>query len=143
MKFWCASIKLQKFCLLFLYFPSYPHICCFAEIKYSVGWGDCPHFPANFGFTEKLFWVEYSYAVIIKVLHQGPFTKTTSIVSLIVFELLQIKCVEGHSPCGGAALCTKQGDRPHLQILAPRATCHVQIFAPGVTGCTETFKILV
>ena len=60
-----------------------------------------PHFPTNFGFTEKLFWVEYSYLAGIKILYQGPFTKIPSIVSLIVFELFQIKCTEGHSPCGG------------------------------------------
>ena len=32
------------------------------------------------------------------------------IVSLIIFELFQIKCTEGHSPCAWVVLHTKQGD---------------------------------
>ena len=51
--------------------------------------------------------------------------------------------MEGHSPCGRAALRTKQGDRPHARILAPGVTSHAWIIAPGVTGRPEMFLILV
>ena len=40
--------------------------------------------------------------------------------------------MEGHSLGGGAARCIKQGDRLHLQILAPE-----------VTGCAKMLHILV
>ena len=112
-------------------------------IRYSVNRGDYSHFPAHFGFTEKLFGVEYSYLAVIKKLDQEPFTNIPCMVSLIVFVLFQIKCAECHSPCSGAALRTKRGDSLHQQILAPGAPCRARIFAPGVTGRTVMFKILV
>ena len=54
---------------------------------------------------------------VIKILYQG----SPSLVSLIIIKLFQIKCVEGHSQCGGMKLHTKwgatkpcpRGDWPH------------------------------
>ena len=60
--------------------------------------------------------------------------------------LFQIECAEANSPCGGAAaaaLLTKWGDRPQLQILATEVTFHARIIAPEVIGGAEIFQILV
>ena len=39
------------------------------------------------------------------VLYQGPYTEIPSIVSLAIFELFHIMCVESQSPLGGIVGC--------------------------------------
>ena len=51
--------------------------------------------------------------------------------------------MEGHSPCGGVALCTEWSNGLHPCILAPGTTGHARIIASGVTGCKEMFQIWV
>ena len=118
--------------------------CNYSNTKISVDWDDCLHFPINFDFTKKnMFWVDYSYLAVIKVLYQRHFTKTNIIVSLIIFELNWIKWLEGHSDCIEVALRTKQGNILHLRILAPGATGQAWIFEPVVTGSMKMFQIIV
>ena len=141
----CIS-PLDAIIYMHYHYKCYYILTSLLEISLYTSTGVTFHtFPHTLILREKLFWIDYSYLAVIKVLYQGPFTKIPSILPLTIFESFQFKCAEGHSPCGGPALRTKRDDRPHPRIFAPGATGLARSIShyPGVTECAEMFQTLM